>query len=220
MSSGTMRFCARLGVWIGVCLIAATDAWSEAGTSNIRWSIGCNVDYYFSPLRLTNGDLKKAGYPEITSSTPQLGLELTRFKYDLAGNAKRSLSFLYIYWQGEGTSGDYGVKVRFHEFAAKVRVYLFRHFAVSPFLGCGVGFQAGTIKTYTPLGSVIIEGEYRNSGGVISLLTGIEWQSKPKGGIFRLESGYRHIPSTSEWPRGVRINTSCWFVGAALGIKM
>jgi len=215
VSYGMSRLCARLGIWVAMCLILATNARSEAGTSNIRWSISCNVDHYFSPLRRTNSDLKKAGHPEITSTIPQMGLELARFKYDMAGNAKRSLSFLYLYWRGNGSDGDYGDRIYFHEFAAKVRVYLLRHLAISPFLGCGGGFQTSTLKTYTPL-----EGEYRNTGGVMTLLTGIEWQRKPTGWVFRLEGGYRHIPSTSEWPRGIRMNTSCWFVGATAGIKM
>jgi hypothetical protein len=215
-----VTFCNGFIFYLLIVLILPADAFSETGTSYIKWSISGNVDHYFSPLRLTNKDLKKAEYPEITSTTPQLGLELARFKYDPAWNAKRSLSFMYIYWQGKGSDGDYRTKIYFHEFFAIVRVYLLRHLLVSPFLGCGLGFQSGTIKTYTPFRSGILEGEFRNTGGVLTILTGIEWQSKSRGGLFRLEGGYRHIPIKSVYPRGVRMNTSCWFLGATAGIKM
>lgn len=204
-----------------LCVIMPPRVQAEVESSRIRWSVSFNVDHYFSPLRPTNRYLKEAGLPEMTSTTPQIGLELARFKYDPGGNAKRSLSFLYLYWQGKGSSGEYKSEVRFHEFLGKVRVHLLPHLAVSPFVGGGLGFQTGTIETYRPYPAGIAGLEDDYTGGVLTLLAGIGWQSKSKGGVFRLEGGYRHMPSTSMAPSsGTRINTSCWFLGATVGMKM
>jgi hypothetical protein len=202
-------------------LISPADALPEAGTSYMRLSIGCNVNYCFSPFRQTNRDLKKREYHEITGSSPQFGIELARYKYDAAWNAKRSLSFMYVYWQDKSGDGDYYTKVRLHEFSAKVRVYLLRHLVISPFLGCGVGFQIGTLKAKSPSLLLSDGAEYINTGGVMTLMTGIEWQSKPKGGILRLEGGYRYLlPKSDEHSGSIRMDTSCWFLGAMVGIKM
>lgn len=221
----TKRILATLGTGLLLCCLLCAvmppRVHAEVETSRIRWSISCNVDHYFSPLRFTNRDLKDAGLPEITSTMPQIGLELARFKYDMAGNAKHSLSFLYVYWQGKGTSGEHKSEVRFHEFLAKVRVHVLPHLAVSPFVGGGLGFQTGTIETYRPYPAGIAGLDDDYTGGVLTLLAGIGWQNKSKGGVFRLEGGYRHMPSASMAPSsGTRINTSCWFLGATVGMKM
>jgi hypothetical protein len=202
-------------------LVLPADALSEAGTSYMRWSISCNVNRYFSPFSQTNRDLKKHNYHEITGNSPQFGIEVARYKYDAAWNAKRSLGFMYVYWQGKSGGGDYYTKMRLHEFSAKVRVYMLRHLAVSPLLGCGAGFQVGTLKADTPELLLFNGAEYVNTGGVMTLLTGIEWQHKPRGGIFRLEGGYRYLlPKSDEHSGSIRMDTSCWFLGAMVGIKM
>lgn len=213
-------FCSCFVSCMLLVLILPVDALSEAGTSYMRWSIGCNVNRYFSPFSRANRDLNKRDYHEIICNTPQFGIEVARYKYDAAWNAKRSLSFMYVYWQNKSGGGDYYTKIGLHEFSAKSRVYLLRHLVISPFLGCGVGFQAATIKTCMPQLARYGEAEYRNTGGVITLLTGIEWQSKPRGGVLRLEGGYRYVLPKSVEEDGIKIDTSCWFLGATLGIKM
>jgi hypothetical protein len=78
-------FCSCFVSCMLLVLILPVDALSEGGTSYMRWSIGCNVNRYFSPFSRANRDLNKRDYHEIICNTPQFGIEVAGYKYDAAG---------------------------------------------------------------------------------------------------------------------------------------
>ncbi len=217
MSSITYRICPAQAIGALLCLLLFVVLPSTARSGAVRptphWSVSANVNHFFSPLRVTNRNLESNGYPRVTRRAPQFGVELARYKLDPGGRVRRSLSFLYVFWQAKGERRPDKVRVSFHEFRVAERLYLLPHFVVPPFLAGGFGFQAVNLRTN--------RSETIHAGAVFTSLGGFEWQMRPPGAILRLEGGYRWMPSSSIWKSSkIKMNTSSWFFGLYLGIRL
>ena len=217
MSSITERICPAQATGALLCLLLFIGlpgtAHSGAVGRTPHWSVSANVNHFFSPLQVTNRSLESNDYPRVTRRAPQLGVELARYKLDLGGRLTRSLSFLYLFWQAKGESRRDKVRISFHEFRARVRVYLMPHLAVPPFLGGGFGFETARLRINT--------SETDHGGAVFTGLGGFEWRTRPPGAILRLEGGYRWMPHSSIWRESkIKMDTSGWFAGLYLGIRL